>query len=188
MWLFVYLVFYKIIVFFFSSRRRHTRCALVTGVQTCALPISWACTTRGPRQSTRQGRLVPTPKRSRGEDGYRVEPGRACPGGRCPSAPAAQDEAVEQRAIARQNEEGRPVGRPPCVVDGGSVGEDDDPAAGVLALGHRAHAVDLVDGVVHDLAVGRAHGLWRLLHAGGEDVGGELLHDALQGLLAALPR
>src|SRR3546814_18234985 len=26
--------------FFFSSRRRHTSCALVTGVQTCALPIS----------------------------------------------------------------------------------------------------------------------------------------------------
>src|SRR3546814_16480771 len=26
--------------FCFSSRRRHTRCALVTGVQTCALPIS----------------------------------------------------------------------------------------------------------------------------------------------------
>src|SRR3546814_10387084 len=30
-------------VFFFSSRRRHTRCALVTGVQTCALPISRQC-------------------------------------------------------------------------------------------------------------------------------------------------
>src|SRR3546814_5664777 len=29
-----------VISFFFSSRRRHTRCALVTGVQTCALPIS----------------------------------------------------------------------------------------------------------------------------------------------------
>src|SRR3546814_19487782 len=28
------------IMFFFSSRRRHTRCALVTGVQTCALPIT----------------------------------------------------------------------------------------------------------------------------------------------------
>src|SRR3546814_18096969 len=27
-------------IFFLSSRRRHTRCALVTGVQTCALPIS----------------------------------------------------------------------------------------------------------------------------------------------------
>src|SRR3546814_1759959 len=26
-------------MFFFTSRRRHTRCALVTGVQTCALPI-----------------------------------------------------------------------------------------------------------------------------------------------------
>src|SRR3546814_9854873 len=26
--------------FFYSSRRRHTSCALVTGVQTCALPIS----------------------------------------------------------------------------------------------------------------------------------------------------
>src|SRR3546814_8841573 len=29
-----------ICVLLFSSRRRHTRCALVTGVQTCALPIS----------------------------------------------------------------------------------------------------------------------------------------------------
>src|SRR3546814_3017561 len=28
------------VFFFFSSRKRHTRCALVTGVQTCALPIS----------------------------------------------------------------------------------------------------------------------------------------------------
>src|SRR3546814_84741 len=30
---------YMLVFFFFSSRRRHTRCALVTGVQTCALPI-----------------------------------------------------------------------------------------------------------------------------------------------------
>src|SRR3546814_6404339 len=29
----------RMFIFFFSSRRRHTRCALVTGVQTCALPI-----------------------------------------------------------------------------------------------------------------------------------------------------
>src|SRR3546814_14630724 len=40
---------YDCIDFFFSSRRRHTRCALVTGVQTCALPIS---------QSGSIGRLV----------------------------------------------------------------------------------------------------------------------------------
>src|SRR3546814_10464667 len=32
-------VFVVFLFFFFSSRRRHTRCALVTGVQTCALPI-----------------------------------------------------------------------------------------------------------------------------------------------------
>src|SRR3546814_4280448 len=32
--------YFIILSFFFSSRRRHTRCALVTGVQTCALPIS----------------------------------------------------------------------------------------------------------------------------------------------------
>src|SRR3546814_19945026 len=35
--------------FFFSSRRRHTRCALVTGGQTCALPIS-----RSPSGSSRK--------------------------------------------------------------------------------------------------------------------------------------
>src|SRR3546814_8010413 len=33
-------IFLVVFMFFFSSRRRHTRCALVTGVQTCALPIS----------------------------------------------------------------------------------------------------------------------------------------------------
>src|SRR3546814_2676711 len=36
-----------VLVFFFSSRRRHTRCALVTGVQTCALPIYRARRARG---------------------------------------------------------------------------------------------------------------------------------------------
>src|SRR3546814_946927 len=36
---FVVLLSLFFFVFFFSSRRRHTSCALVTGVQTCALPI-----------------------------------------------------------------------------------------------------------------------------------------------------
>src|SRR3546814_4772015 len=36
----IYHVVYIFFCFFFSSRRRHTRCALVNGVQTCALPIS----------------------------------------------------------------------------------------------------------------------------------------------------
>src|SRR3546814_2456121 len=38
--MFVTRTYCHIVLFFFSSRRRHTRCALVTGVQTCALPIS----------------------------------------------------------------------------------------------------------------------------------------------------
>src|SRR3546814_5056893 len=37
--LYRHLMLFISIFFFFSSRRRHTRCALVTGVQTCALPI-----------------------------------------------------------------------------------------------------------------------------------------------------
>src|SRR3546814_17273368 len=41
----IVLIYYTLLCFFFSSRRRHTRCALVTGVQTCALPIAHA----GPR-------------------------------------------------------------------------------------------------------------------------------------------
>src|SRR3546814_402481 len=45
--MFLYVSFVYVVdvfcIFFFSSRRRHTRCALVTGVQTCALPI---CRTR----------------------------------------------------------------------------------------------------------------------------------------------
>src|SRR3546814_11891648 len=39
------------VFFFFSSRRRHTRCALVTGVQTCALPICRFCKPFGLRVS-----------------------------------------------------------------------------------------------------------------------------------------
>src|SRR3546814_2921036 len=39
----LFLFVLMVVSFFFSSRRRHTRCALVTGVQTCALPISGWC-------------------------------------------------------------------------------------------------------------------------------------------------
>src|SRR3546814_12702982 len=41
-------------MFFFSSRRRHTRCALVTGVQTCALPISDLATHERVRRGLRR--------------------------------------------------------------------------------------------------------------------------------------
>src|SRR3546814_3208010 len=42
-------------LFFFSSRRRHTRCALVTGVQTCALPI---CVQIGKRDDEEKPRFA----------------------------------------------------------------------------------------------------------------------------------
>src|SRR3546814_6384223 len=62
-----------IFVLFFSSRRRHTRCALVTGVQTCALPISFGSSLRfsvliskQPRKcSGTLARLVPFKQHSR---------------------------------------------------------------------------------------------------------------------------
>src|SRR3546814_17776812 len=51
--------------FFLSSRRRHTRCALVIGVQTCALPISQAHSTRirssGCRRCNRRRRRRSSP-------------------------------------------------------------------------------------------------------------------------------
>src|SRR3546814_7096112 len=37
--MFCSLSFVLFVIFFFSSRRLHTSCALVTGVQTCSLPI-----------------------------------------------------------------------------------------------------------------------------------------------------
>src|SRR3546814_7448756 len=39
LYILLYVISCLCVFFFFSSRRRHTRCALVTGVQTCALPI-----------------------------------------------------------------------------------------------------------------------------------------------------
>src|SRR3546814_6928173 len=45
--------------FFFSSRRRHTICALVTGVQTCALPILFGAENElAVRQAIAEGYLV----------------------------------------------------------------------------------------------------------------------------------
>src|SRR3546814_1183190 len=56
-------------LFFFSSRRRHTRCALVTGVQTCALPISGR---RCPAADPRGGAALDGLLKARGKGGETV--------------------------------------------------------------------------------------------------------------------
>src|SRR3546814_722596 len=61
-----------LLLFFFSSRRRHTRCALVTGVQTCALPISAGDPDRARR--CRAGRVRLPRNRVPAEQGQPVEP------------------------------------------------------------------------------------------------------------------
>src|SRR3546814_3715911 len=66
-----------VLFFFFSSRRRHTRCALVTGVQTCALPISGQPYCRSRAGGTPMGRLS-APRTLVVTHGPRAEgPGRA---------------------------------------------------------------------------------------------------------------
>src|ERR1051325_1949732 len=46
-------------IFFFSSRRRHTRLRTVTGVQTCALPISYVADSRAPYEQAQIDRQLP---------------------------------------------------------------------------------------------------------------------------------
>src|SRR3546814_937180 len=74
--------------FFFSSRRRHTRCALVTGVQTCALPICARRRTRLRRRAALE------PRRGR----TRAWPSLACGAG-----------ARSQRRDRRRSEEHTPA-------------------------------------------------------------------------------
>src|SRR3546814_20199092 len=69
---------------FFSSRRRHTRCALVTGVQTCALPIDpdikviapwreWDLTSRTALIDFAEKNQIPVPKDKRGESPFSTD-------------------------------------------------------------------------------------------------------------------
>src|SRR3546814_6137917 len=75
------------IVFFFSSRRRHTRCALVTGVQTCALPISAQLRRRGDRRDEQPVDRKQQERTGRGDAGVEKDPagGASCHGRPPPS-------------------------------------------------------------------------------------------------------
>src|SRR3546814_15529199 len=86
---------------FFSSRRRNTRCALVTRVQTCALPISSAL-----RRLVHVGH-GPSPEKRGAHPGSVEDPGDANPDGRPrrdrPRAPqAAEDQPESGRASCRE--------------------------------------------------------------------------------------
>src|SRR3546814_20816853 len=82
----VHILFVRAFCFFFSSRRRHTSCALVTGVQTCALPIFHARTGRNEerrrhhlplRKSSRRARRRPHLSRPAGPSRSPAESGGA---------------------------------------------------------------------------------------------------------------
>src|SRR3546814_4196302 len=79
--------------FFFSSRRRHTRCALVTGVQTCALPISFT-------HLAWRSRNCQAPYQALSNCHC-----RACPGNPCPK------QAPDRSREARCRSEERRVGK-----------------------------------------------------------------------------
>src|SRR3546814_5501524 len=90
--------------FFFSSRRRHTRCALVTGVQTCALPISrWRardCRTARRAGSVRRLRWKSARLRERSRRSSRAVP----VGGHHRRRAAARDPRREADGGARSEE------------------------------------------------------------------------------------
>src|SRR3546814_14301272 len=84
--------------FFFSSRRRHTRCALVTGVQTCALPISAPPAPPIPARRRRPGSPARGPAATTpwSRRGARAPPPRPLPPPRSPGRPQPFDRAEQQ--------------------------------------------------------------------------------------------
>src|SRR3546814_15287574 len=88
--------------FVFSSRRRHTRCALVTGVQTCALPICRApFAIRPVARRSRPGPPdnAPEPARQRGA-GVASVPADA--GQRTQASPADAANRSEERRVGKE--------------------------------------------------------------------------------------
>src|SRR3546814_13803635 len=112
--------------FFVSSRRGHTRCGLVTGVQTCALPIFLPpATTRKKRPLSRQdgchphARLLPisVPAWRHGDQPCSVRADHSPALGRETSAlPVARADRSPARMGPRQSEADRK-----SVVEGNSV-------------------------------------------------------------------
>src|SRR6059058_6594204 len=65
--------------FFFSSRRRHPRCRYVTGVQTCALPISpLACFAQQQRSKVARIGVLESTSRSANQRSEERRVGKEC--------------------------------------------------------------------------------------------------------------
>src|SRR3546814_10063372 len=99
--------------FFFSSRRRHTRCALVTGVQTCALPIFLAPDIR---ETLVVGEEAPLPGKIVAERNPLLE-GKSC--GECyvgePEERSLRNEEISHRLERRFTKcDRRQIGRASC--------------------------------------------------------------------------
>src|SRR3546814_9794985 len=94
------MVSYLLFFFFFSSRRRHTSCALVTGVQTCALPICHEVQALVPLilDVLAHGLVGPVVL-----PGRREEPGRALrPGDGRGAGVRADEERSEERRVGKE--------------------------------------------------------------------------------------
>src|SRR3546814_3764186 len=102
-------------VFYFSSRRRHTRCALVTGVQTCALPICWTTRHYGRPESGVHAIQMELAMR-----GYMTEPAMLDEG----NWPPPLDSAPAILPVLRQVIAAVPIGRASCRERVCQYGED----------------------------------------------------------------
>src|SRR3546814_20584914 len=116
----------SLLFFFFSSRRRHTRCALVTGVQTCALPATSIAAVRGeaPRRDAKFRRRSRPVRNATKTAGYRARPhhcpltglrsrpfgGSSC-GRRSQQCALSRDRRDDDTAKQRSQSEERGVGK-----------------------------------------------------------------------------
>src|SRR3546814_3353472 len=118
--------------FFLSSRRRHTRCALVTGVQTCALPICLALD-RAVAVARGQRRAEAHPDRARPhvEEAFRIQHRARALDRHRHHVHAGVDRGLE-RATLESGHRARAAAR--------ALGEDAQAAAGAQQLGRLARS------------------------------------------------